>query len=106
MIEGAALSTVVVGILTVNQRREHGGNVMDVQCGMCDVTITESTVPVKGAICPECQDYTMGYLYPVPVMASPEMSDNQVCTDYERWTKQRTTNTKKQRVERRKHDRP
>ncbi len=28
------------------------------------------------------------------------------CSDYERWTKQRTTNTKKQRVERRKHDRP
>ena len=28
------------------------------------------------------------------------------CSDYERWTKQRITNTKKQRVERRKHDRP
>ena len=48
---------------------------MDVQCGMCGESISVPKdmkgVPkdMEGAICVPCQDYTLGYLYPVPVMA-------------------------------------
>ena len=47
---------------------------MDVQCGMCGDTVTvryeasESDEMPSGIICVPCQDYTMGYIYPVPVM--------------------------------------
>ena len=42
---------------------------MDIQCGMCGDPIMVLTEPVEGKICVPCQEYTMGYIYPVPVMA-------------------------------------
>ena len=48
---------------------------MDVRCGMCGESISVPKdmkgVPkdMEGDICVPCQDYTLGYLYPVPVMA-------------------------------------
>ena len=87
---------------------------MDGQCGMCGDAITAYAQAAMGAVCKPCQDYTMGYIHPEPVMAPTQEALDKLkarqnwttCSDYERWTKQRTTNTKKQRVERRKHDRP
>ena len=85
---------------------------MYVKCGMCSEKVTlryeasESGEMPSSVICKACQDYTKGYIHPEPVMADPEIKKDQVCTDYERWTKQRTTNTKKVKVERRQYDRP
>ena len=83
---------------------------MYVKCGMCgdETLVTKDSLPHlnEGVMCVPCQDYTMGYIHPEPVMADPEIKKDQVCTDYERWTKQRTTNTKKVKVERRQYDRP
>ncbi len=47
---------------------------MDVQCEMCgDMTKTakDTSLPHlnEGVICPACIDYTLGYIYPEPVVA-------------------------------------
>ena len=48
---------------------------MDVQCGMCGDPVlvryeaSESEEMPSSIICVPCQDYTMGYIYPEPVVA-------------------------------------
>jgi len=67
---------------------------MDVQCGMCGDEITVPDDAAKGIMCDPCQDYTMGYIYPEPVMAEAPLYRGNVCSDYERWLKQRRTNVR------------
>ena len=52
---------------------------MNIQCGMCGdpIVVTKDTkLPHlnEGAICVPCQDYTLGYIYPEPVMAQREVN--------------------------------
>ena len=44
---------------------------MDVQCGMCGDMTKGDPLPHlnEGVICPACIDYTLGFIYPEPVVA-------------------------------------